>query len=131
MKYADLLLFLHEPFSISLLSRSVSTHRPRYRYVAFRLEAARVFRREEVLEALRAASPRLWLVNFAGTSGLVRTTNLEKEAAIRALNGIEAMAGERVRVRTVGTSGTIRAATEKYLSPGRNSRREREKNPYK
>lgn len=109
----------------------MSTHRPRYRYVAFRLEAARPFRREEVLEALRAASPRLWLVNFAGTSGLVRTTNLEKDDAIRALNGIDAMAGERVRVRTVGTSGTIRAATEKYLRPNDNAHRERGKNPYK
>ena len=109
----------------------MSTHRPRYRYVAFRLEAARLFRREEVLEALRAASPPLWLVTFVGTSGLVRTTNVEKEAAIRALNGIEAMAGERVRVQTVGTSGTIRAATQKYLKTRDRARREPEKNPYK
>ncbi|MGI0149982.1 MAG: Rpp14/Pop5 family protein [Thermoplasmata archaeon] len=109
----------------------MSTRRPRYRYVVFRLEGARLFRREEVLEALRATSPPLWLVNFAGTSGLVRTTNTEKDAAIRALNGIDVMAGERVRVRTVGTSGTIRAATEKYLRPKGDVRREQEKNPYK
>lgn len=109
----------------------MSTHRPRYRYVAFRLEASRPFRREEVLEALRGASPRLWLVTFAGTSGLVRTTNLEKEAAIRALNGIDVMAGEQVRIRTVGTSGTIRAATEKYLKAHDRARRVSEKNPYK
>jgi len=67
----------------------VSTHRPRYRYVAFRLESARAYRREEVLEVMRALTPRLWLVDFEGTSGLIRTTNMEKDAAIAALKGCE------------------------------------------
>ena len=101
----------------------MSTHRPRYRYVAFRLESTRAYRREEVLEVMRALTPRLWLVDFEGTSGLVRTTNMEKDAAIAALNGIQAMAGEAVHVTTVGTSGTIRAATRKYLSPRDRARR--------
>jgi RNase P/RNase MRP subunit POP5 len=80
---------------------------------------------------MRALTPRLWLVDFEGTSGLVRTTNLEKDAAIHALNGIEVMAGEAVHVTTVGTSGTIRAATRKYLTPRDRARRKRQKNPYK
>ena len=109
----------------------MSTRRPRYRYIAFRLEGPRVFRREEVLDALRATTSRLWLVVFEGTSGLVRTTHLEKDAAIRALTGIGTMAGERVLVTTLGTSGTIRAATRKYLAPRDRARRNREKNPYK
>jgi RNase P/RNase MRP subunit POP5 len=92
----------------------VSTHRPRYRYIAFRLEGPRVFRRDEVLQALRSSSPRLWLVAFEGTSGLVRTTNLEKDAAIQFLNRMDQVSGEAVRLTTVGTSGTIRAATRKY-----------------
>ena len=73
----------------------------------------------------------MWLVEFEGTSGLARTTNLEKDAAIQALNGIDAMAGQRVRIRTVGTSGTIRAATKKYLRTRDRARPEPEKNPYK
>ncbi|TLZ99633.1 MAG: hypothetical protein E6J96_00330 [Methanobacteriota archaeon] len=60
----------------------------------------------------------------ARESGLIRTTNLEKDAAIAALNGIEAMAGEAVHVTTVGTSGTIRAATRKYLTPRARARRD-------
>jgi RNase P/RNase MRP subunit POP5 len=95
----------------------VSTRRPRYRYIAFHLEGPRQFQREEVLEVLRATTPRLRLVEFEGTSGLVRTTHLEKDAAIHALVRIEAMAGVPIRVTTLGTSGTIRAATRKYLSP--------------
>ncbi len=109
----------------------MSIHRPRYRYIAFRLEGPRPFLREEVLEAVRATTPRLWLVVFDGTSGLVRTTALEKNAAIRALNGIEEMAGMPVRVTTMGTSGTIRTATRKYLRPPDRARREFRKNPYK
>jgi RNase P/RNase MRP subunit POP5 len=109
----------------------VSTRRPRYRYIAFRVDGRRPFRREEVLEALRTMSLRLRLVNFAGSSGLVRTTHLEKDAAIHALNGIESMGSERVRVTTVGTSGTIRAATRKYMSRVDSARREPKKNPYK
>jgi len=109
----------------------VSTRRPRYRYIAFRVDGSRPFRREEVLEALRTTTPRLWLVDFAGISGLARTTHLEKDAAIHALNAIGSIGGERVRVTTVGTSGTIRAATRKYLDRAESARREREKNPYK
>ncbi|TLZ73636.1 MAG: hypothetical protein E6K14_05095 [Methanobacteriota archaeon] len=93
----------------------MSTRRPRYRYIAFRVEGPRAFRREEVFEAIRSAPERLWLVEFRHPLGLVRTTHLMKDAAIRALVAIDAMAGERVRVTTVGTSGTIRAATRKYL----------------
>src|SRR5439155_1022288 len=83
---------------------SVSTRRPRYRYIAFRVDGSRPFRREEVLEALRTTTPRLWLVDFAGTLGLVRTTHLEKDAAIHVLNDIGSVGGEQVRVTTVETS---------------------------
>ena len=109
----------------------MSTRRPRYRYIAFRVDGPRPFRREEVLEALRTTSHRLWLVDFARSSGLVRTTHLEKDAAIQALNAIGTLGGESVRVTTVGTSGTIRAATRKYLSRTDSARREPKKNPYK
>lgn len=90
-----------------------------------------MFQREEVLEAVRGTTPRLWLVVFDGTSGLVRTTALEKNAAIRALNGIEQMAGKPVRITTIGTSGTIRTATRKYLRPPDRTRGKFKKNPYK
>ena len=79
--------------------------------------------------ALRALSPRLWLVQFDGTAGLVRTTNVEKDAAIRALNGLERVAGERVQLSTVGTSGTIRAATRNYLAPKDGAHRRTSKEP--
>jgi len=109
----------------------VSTRRPRYRYIAFRVDGPRAFRRDEVLETLRAAPDRLWLVEFENPLGLVRTTHREKEAAIRTLTSIESVGGERVRVTTMGTSGTIRAATRKYLVRSAVGPRDARKNPYK
>ena len=94
----------------------MSTRRPRYRYVAFRVEAPRAFRREEVLAALHALSDPLWLVGFEDPKGLVRCIHLRKEATIDALRGLSSIAGVAVRVTTLGTSGTIRRATERYLS---------------
>jgi RNase P/RNase MRP subunit POP5 len=109
----------------------VGARRPRYRYIAFRVDGPRSYRRDEIVEALRPVSPRLWLTVFDGRAGLARTTNLEKDLAIRALTAIDAVAGERVHVETMGTSGTIRAATEKFLTRRDGPRRASENNPYK
>ncbi len=94
----------------------MSTRRPRYRYVAFRVDGPRPFARGEVLDALHALPEPLWLVGFEHPLGLARCTHWKKDATIQALNALRAIGGESVRVTTLGTSGTIRAATEKYLS---------------
>jgi len=93
----------------------VSTRRPRYRYIAFRVDGPRAFSADEVLEAFRASPGRPWLVGFEGSLGLARTTHLMKDAAIQALVRIDSVGGARVVVTTLGTSGTIRKATAKYL----------------
>ncbi len=94
----------------------MSTRRPRYRYIAFRVDGPRAFRREEVLEAFHALPRPLWLVDFEDPRGLARCTHTKKDETIAALRALAAIGGETVRVTTLGTSGTIRAATEKYLS---------------
>lgn len=94
----------------------MSTRRPRYRYIAFRVEGPRPFRRGEVLAALHALPDPVWLVGFEDPRGLARCVHTRKEATIAALNALSSIAGHRVTVTTLGTSGTIRAATERYLS---------------
>lgn len=94
----------------------MSTRRPRYRYIAFRVEGPRAFRREEILAALHGLPDPLWLVGFENPKGLVRCIHLRKEATIDALARLASIGGVAVRVTTLGTSGTIRRATEKYLS---------------
>ncbi len=94
----------------------MSTRRPRYRYIAFRVEGPRAFRRDEVLAALHALPDPLWLVGFEDPKGLVRCVHVRKDETIEALKSLASIAGVVVRVTTLGTSGTIRRATEKYLS---------------
>ncbi len=101
----------------------MSTRRPRYRYVAFRVDGPRPFAREEVLKALHALPRPLWLVDFEDPHGLARCVHLQKDETIAALRGLATIGGESVRVTTLGTSGTIRAATEKYLSGALRTRR--------
>jgi len=93
----------------------VSTRRPRYRYIAFRVEGPRAFSPDEVLEALRGLPARPHLVGFNGRLGLARCIHVRKDETIAALRSIERVAGESVRTVTLGTSGTIRRATSKYL----------------
>lgn len=93
----------------------MSARRPRYRYVVFEVLGPRAFSREEILEALRGLPAAPWLVEFRGTLGLVRCTNLTKDETIRRLAGVASIGGQPVRVVTIGTSGTIRRAEEKYL----------------
>lgn len=94
----------------------MSTRRPRYRYIAFRVDGPRPFTREEMLDAVRGLPERPWLVDFDGHEGLVRATNLTKEAVVRAMAGLDRIGGESVHVSTLGTSGTIRRARAKYLA---------------
>jgi RNase P/RNase MRP subunit POP5 len=71
-----------------------------------------------VVDAIAAAFagriPRI--VEFRRNSGIVRCLNSTKDETIRALNAMRAIGRTNVIVRTVGTSGTIRKAREKYLS---------------
>ncbi len=110
----------------------MSTRRPRYRYVAFRVDGPRAFDRGEVLEALHALPEPLWLVGYEDPSGLARCVHTKKDATIAALRHLASVGGVEVRVTTLGTSGTIRAATDKYLPDGLGTlgRRPRKK-PYK
>lgn len=61
------------------------------------------------------ARPRL--VRFTGTEGIVRCGHRAKERVIDALRSIRTVGGQHATVETLGTSGTIRKATKKYLAP--------------
>jgi len=91
----------------------------RDRYIAFEFEDPR--RARDVSGAFHvAAAPwpredRPSLVFIEGRRGLVRCGHLRKDDVIRLLNGLR-VGTPPVPVRTVGTSGTIRAARSRYFS---------------
>jgi len=98
----------------------------RFRYIAFRVEPAAP--RAAVAEAVRTAcegipglvSPSL--IVYGNGGGLVRCGHLQKDSVIAAMNGITRVGHGGAVVRTLGTSGTIRKATEKFLSRGTDTR---------
>ncbi len=103
-------------------------HRPRTRHIAFEVEADRPVARREMVGAVRGvASGQLdpeelermdpWLTVFDGRRGLLRVDHRMQEAGVEVLRSIE-WAGDpprEVTVRTLGVSGTIRAAKRRYL----------------
>ena len=91
----------------------------RDRYVAFEVSDPR--RGREAVAAFHAAvaswpqTERPRLVFMERGRGLVRCGHREKDALIQLLNGLRP-GNPPVEVRTVGTSGTIRAARARYFS---------------
>ncbi|TLZ53373.1 MAG: hypothetical protein E6K18_00245 [Methanobacteriota archaeon] len=86
----------------------------RNRYVAFVVTPP--VEKARLLAALKSApgSDRPWLVDYDGGRGLVRCAHTSKDATIELLNALRI--GD-ARLRTTGTSGTIRKARAKFLPP--------------
>lgn len=97
------------------MGSSMGAGRPRFRYIAFLVQGPRAFTAAEVRSALHGLSERPRLVRFHDGRGLAGCEHLRKDATIDALRSIEIIAGEPVRITTLGTSGTIRRASMKYL----------------
>lgn len=100
----------------------------RTRHVAFRVEADAPVTRQDVVEAVQAvAVDRLgreeleamhpWLTVFDGEEGLLRVRHTHQEEAREVLEAITWLGDEdnEAEVTTLGTSGTIRAARERFL----------------
>ncbi len=56
-----------------------------------------------------------WLVLMEGNRGLLRCAHTHRDEAVRLLRSLENPEGLGRPVRTLGTSGTIRKARERYL----------------
>ena len=110
------------------------TLRESFRYVAFTLSSEEPVRTRELQTEMLNAAKNLFgdvgvsklgikVVVFDGTKGLVRCRYRhvsELQATIASIGKIE---NNRVRVTVVGTSGTIKAAIEKYLQMDEKIRR--------
>jgi len=95
----------------------------RNRYIVFEIEGEGPFSLRNLIDAVGegatekgAEEMRLRIVLLEGRKGILRCSHLWKEEAIELLRSIETIGGKRVKVRTLGTSGTIRKAKRKYMS---------------
>lgn len=91
----------------------------RNRYIAFVVTPP--VEKARLVAALKVAPgpDRPWLVEYDGGRGLVRCAHTAKDATIVFLNELKVGSS---RIRTTGTSGTIRTAREKFLPSSRRVR---------
>lgn len=57
----------------------------------------------------------LFLLRFNGIYGIVRTRHTEKENTIKLLTSIKKINNQEVEIKTLGTSGTIKALIKKHM----------------
>ncbi len=99
--------------------KKVIAQRIRRRYIGYIIDSDKVFSRGEMIKALKFYCDRilgrshrdvgLLLVRFNGRKGIVRCNHLEKEDTIKLLTSIDEISGVKVNIRTISTSGTIKA----------------------
>jgi RNase P/RNase MRP subunit POP5 len=93
----------------------------RNRYIAFQVEGGDDLEMGDMIRALREAfssfpqDTRPWLVLFQQGQGVVKCSHLHKDDVIRVLQSIRRVGEREVRIRTLGTSGTVRKTVRKYL----------------
>ncbi len=58
----------------------------------------------------------LYLVRFNGTQGILRCKHIEKENSIKILRDIEEINNEKIQIKTLATSGTIKSLINKHMS---------------
>ncbi len=93
----------------------------RQRYIAFEATDGPPLDREEVIRAVKRISrdyPRdmkPWVVLVEGSKGLLRCSHLHRDDALRLLRELGEPECLGRRIRTLGTSGTIKSAQQKYL----------------
>jgi RNase P/RNase MRP subunit POP5 len=98
----------------------------RYRYIGFRITFTgniHSLTNSNLLQSIRkdirdlffnnAKDLRLWLIQFDGTSGVIKCRSQEKEHVIHLLQSLKKIGGTPVRITTILTSGTMRGLTKK------------------
>lgn len=100
-------------------------NKARKRYIAFKVDASWEISRKEFIAALRRnikdknqwERVMPWLTVFENNQGILRCVHTAKDEAVQILNSIEYLGKERkkVKVETLGTSGTIKKAKLRFL----------------
>jgi RNase P/RNase MRP subunit POP5 len=93
----------------------------RKRYIAFEIIALRTISKNWIIKVVRKAFGKAseginpWIVKYRNNKGLLRCAHIKKQDAIKILTSINKINDIDIKIRTIGTSGTIKCATRKYL----------------
>jgi len=58
----------------------------------------------------------IYLIRFNGEEGIVKCNHIEKEKTIQLLTSINEISSKKVKIETVGTSGTIKTLIKKHMT---------------
>ena len=58
----------------------------------------------------------IFLVRFDGFKGITRCKNIEKDNVINLMNSIDTIDSKKVKIKTIGTSGTIKSLIKKHFT---------------
>ncbi|MCK4445417.1 MAG: hypothetical protein KAW09_12795 [Thermoplasmata archaeon] len=95
----------------------------RSRYIAFEVTSESAINTGDLISTFKrvankypdAEKIRPWLIMFQKGKGIVRCSHTSKDECINLLQSIKGVGGNKVGIRTLGTSGTVRGARRKYL----------------
>ncbi len=100
-----------------------SRQRFRRRYIGFTVESNRFISRTDMNKTIKSYCHKILdmdsrelgisLVRFNGKVGIVRCRHLYKEKTINLLNSINKIGEDDVKIKTISTSGTIKALLRK------------------
>ena len=106
----------------------ISTKRNRRRYIAFQIVSADnvQFHRKQVINSIQSAcfhqfntsckTYDFFLTRFNHNVGILRCNHTEKEKAIKLLQSITHLDNKPVEIKTIATSGTMKALIKKHLN---------------
>jgi len=57
----------------------------------------------------------IYLIRFNGEQGIVKCNHVEKEKTIKLLQSIKKISSNKVKIETLGTSGTIKSLVKKHM----------------
>jgi len=96
----------------------------RKRYIGFFISEKDI-RKKELIEEIKnkslllfgkdARSKGFFLLKIEDNYGILRCKHTEKENAIKMLNSIDKIGFEKVKINTIGTSGTIKSLIKKHF----------------
>ncbi len=103
-----------------------SSLRERKRYVAFEVLSEEKIDRSELINELWSSTSsllgdvgaslcHLWVLNFDGQRGILRCAHDKTSLVRAALATINSVHGIRVGIHVLGTSGTVKKITEKFM----------------
>jgi RNase P/RNase MRP subunit POP5 len=57
----------------------------------------------------------IYLIKFNGDKGIIKCNNMNKDTTIKLLKSIEKISKTKIKIITIGTSGTIKSLIKKHM----------------